>query len=203
MTAPKQDRARRTRHLILLAAASVFDEKGYQAASIAEILERAEITKGALYFHFPSKEALAHSVIQAQREAMTAPQHDLALQSLVQVTLKVAQQLKDDVLLRASIRLTVEQGSFQPIDAAPYMGWIELTSGLLRDASARGELLPHVDPDSTAELIIGCFTGLQLLSQVLTERNDVVKRIQDLWASLLPGIAAPGVLMRLRIDISQ
>ncbi|MFD6749883.1 TetR family transcriptional regulator, partial [Streptomyces anthocyanicus] len=55
----KQDRAIRTRQTILDAAAQVFEKQGYQAATITEILKVAGVTKGALYFHFQSKEELA------------------------------------------------------------------------------------------------------------------------------------------------
>ncbi len=54
-----QDRAILTRQAILTAAAGVFEERGYRAATISEILARAGVTRGALYFHFPSKEDLA------------------------------------------------------------------------------------------------------------------------------------------------
>ncbi|MEK8171459.1 helix-turn-helix domain-containing protein [Streptomyces sp. M19] len=55
----RQERAIRTRNEILRAAATVFNEFGYDAATIAETLTRADVTKGALYFHFQSKEDLA------------------------------------------------------------------------------------------------------------------------------------------------
>lgn len=62
----QQERAVRTRRAVLEAAATVFAERGYAAATIAEILRRAGVTKGALYFHFGSKAALARGVLQEQ-----------------------------------------------------------------------------------------------------------------------------------------
>lgn len=62
----RQERAVRTRRAILEAAASVFDERGYEAATIADILTRAGVTKGALYFHFSSKQDLARGVLDEQ-----------------------------------------------------------------------------------------------------------------------------------------
>ena len=50
----RQERAIRTRRVILEAAGAVFDEHGYTATTISMVLERAEVTKGALYFHFSS-----------------------------------------------------------------------------------------------------------------------------------------------------
>lgn len=47
---------------ILAIAAQVFNEQGYDAASLREIAERAGIPVGSLYYHFPSKEVLFESV---------------------------------------------------------------------------------------------------------------------------------------------
>ena len=62
----RQERAIRTRQVILEAAGAVFDEHGYAATTISMVLERAAVTKGALYFHFPSKESLAQAVLDEQ-----------------------------------------------------------------------------------------------------------------------------------------
>lgn len=55
----RQERAIRTRRALLVAAAEVFDEVGYEAATISDVLKKSGMTKGALYFHFTSKEELA------------------------------------------------------------------------------------------------------------------------------------------------
>lgn len=60
----QQQRAIRTRRVFLEAAAEVFDEHGYDAATISAILERAGLTRGALYFHFTSKEELARGSLR-------------------------------------------------------------------------------------------------------------------------------------------
>ena len=53
----------RTRERLLRAAVNVFDRKGYAAASTREIVERAGVTKPALYYHFGSKEGLLVEVL--------------------------------------------------------------------------------------------------------------------------------------------
>src|SRR5262249_39937193 len=63
---PRQDRAERTRNAILEAAAVVFDERGFNGASLSDILAKAGVTKGALYFHFSSKEELARAIVEEQ-----------------------------------------------------------------------------------------------------------------------------------------
>src|SRR5918911_2908417 len=58
-----QPRARATRQAILTAAAEHFARNGYHATSLERVLADSGGTKGALYFHFASKEALARAVI--------------------------------------------------------------------------------------------------------------------------------------------
>lgn len=55
----------RTRHAILMAAASAFRELGYHAAGVDEIMRRAGLTAGGFYSHFKNKEDLLASMVEA------------------------------------------------------------------------------------------------------------------------------------------
>ena len=61
---PPAEQDDQTRTRILRAAVSVFDRKGYSAASVREIVELAGVTKPALYYHFGSKERLLTTVLE-------------------------------------------------------------------------------------------------------------------------------------------
>lgn len=52
-----------TRRKLLEAAFGEFHRNGFQAASLDTIVERAGVTKGALYHHFSDKTALGHAVV--------------------------------------------------------------------------------------------------------------------------------------------
>jgi AcrR family transcriptional regulator len=52
----KQQRSKDTKDSILQTAAECFAQSGYDATGIAEICERAGVSKGAFYHHFPSKQ---------------------------------------------------------------------------------------------------------------------------------------------------
>src|SRR5262245_9800854 len=47
-----------TRDRILQAALQIFAEKGYHGAAVDDIVRRSQTSKGAVYHHFPNKEAL-------------------------------------------------------------------------------------------------------------------------------------------------
>src|SRR5215472_13813731 len=55
----------RTRQRLLAEAQRLFRERGYAATSLEQIAEAAEVTKGAIYGHFASKEDLLLSAIEA------------------------------------------------------------------------------------------------------------------------------------------
>src|ERR1700752_5120706 len=102
----KQERAIRTRRAILEAAGAVFDEHGYTSTTIAMVLERAEVTKGALCFHFLSKESLAPAVPDG-----TVPEQPCKLREIIDMTFVGAKRRLTDSLLRGSVRLTVDQAT--------------------------------------------------------------------------------------------
>jgi AcrR family transcriptional regulator len=60
---PQRERGHRRVAAILDAAASVFREKGYEAATMTEIAARSETAFGSLYRFFPSKETLADALL--------------------------------------------------------------------------------------------------------------------------------------------
>lgn len=59
---PRTEKAEATRARLVDIAADLFGRRGYEGTSIEEVLDRAGVSKGALYHHFPSKEALFEAV---------------------------------------------------------------------------------------------------------------------------------------------
>jgi AcrR family transcriptional regulator len=65
-TSPKgmDRRAQRTRQILRQAYIDVVREKGFTAASIQEITERANVNRGTFYAHFPDKYALLETLLR-------------------------------------------------------------------------------------------------------------------------------------------
>src|ERR1700744_96221 len=62
--APKRQRGKQRVAELLAAGAAVFAEKGFEAATMTEIAARADAPIGSLYQFFPTKEALADTLVQ-------------------------------------------------------------------------------------------------------------------------------------------
>lgn len=57
---------------ILTAAAELFGERGYDAVSVEDVAERLDVTKGSLYYYFPSKDELVTAAIETLGNDWTA-----------------------------------------------------------------------------------------------------------------------------------
>ncbi|HEX8375168.1 MAG TPA: helix-turn-helix domain-containing protein, partial [Geminicoccaceae bacterium] len=60
---------REARDELLTAALHVFAERGYRSAGVDEIAAAAGYSKGALYWHFPSKEELLTALLEERVDA--------------------------------------------------------------------------------------------------------------------------------------
>ncbi|MFI0262994.1 ScbR family autoregulator-binding transcription factor [Streptomyces sp. NPDC017056] len=198
-----QERAVRTREVILRAAAEVFDEFGFSGASISKIMKRAGVTQGGMYFHFPSKEALAQAVMIEQGGGLELPPGEDGLQRLVDITLYLAGELQTNPTLRAGVRLAVEQGEFGVQDDSAYRAWADEFAGQLRAAREKGELLPDVNVDELSWVLVSAYTGTQLFSQISSGRTDLHQRVVSLWRYLLPGVAEPAVRPHMSFKAGQ
>lgn len=60
----KEAKARATHKKILMAATKLFARQGYHKTTITDIAQAVHLTSGAVFHHFPSKEALLEAVVR-------------------------------------------------------------------------------------------------------------------------------------------
>ncbi|MFI8177997.1 ScbR family autoregulator-binding transcription factor [Streptomyces microflavus] len=208
MTQERGDRAERreqTSLRIIEAAGVVIDREGYAGASIPEIQRVAQVSRGGFYHHFESKQAVGDAVLQRQRQFFTqvaqdsaGPVPDLWSQVLVDVSYRYTAGILDDPVLRAAVRLSIEPGPYLTRDS--YQAPLEAVSAILTSAREAGELQDHADPDEAARTLVGCYSGVQLLALALAERDQLHAQVAAMWRLMMPGLAHPSILDRLRLD---
>jgi AcrR family transcriptional regulator len=193
---PQQERARITRQKILEAAADVIYRVGFANATLGDITEAAGVTKGALYFHFVSKEDIAHALIDEQhrvsREGAAAilAVGGSPVELMMRLCMDLSRRLMEDRMVRAGIRLTTDASTFETPLVDPYLDWMATFETLAGQAIDAGELTPAVTPAQFARVLIPSFTGIQLVSETFTERADLPERIHELWIVLLNATAS-------------
>ncbi|GAA3114971.1 TetR family transcriptional regulator [Streptomyces rectiviolaceus] len=191
----KQERAGRTRRALLRAAASEFDRLGYSGSSLARIARAAEISMGALTFHFASKGELA-AAVREDGEAATralvdhvAARQERPLQSVVSLTLALVELLERNPSVRAAARLAREGSDEQP---AWQCLWAPMIGARLREAPA--ESLPGVDRTAITDMAVHLVCGVEA---TLCHRchpdapGSNVTMLARVWRQALPDVRLP------------
>ncbi|MEB4210089.1 TetR/AcrR family transcriptional regulator [Mycobacterium sp. 94-17] len=198
-----QARSEVTRQKILDAAMGLFGEVGYAAAGLGEIIERAGMTKGALYHHFDSKEALATAIIEQgtnlTREAFrhvcqsSAP----ALENLIHGVFVVTDLLVSDRTARTADQLARGLAEFNSAASQVWSSRLEAITAQSSLASAEGDLREGLDPVMVSESILNCMLGAQILPET-GEGNDHISRLTRSLELLLPAIVGDTSLAYFR-----
>ncbi|MFE9807543.1 ScbR family autoregulator-binding transcription factor [Streptomyces sp. NPDC005548] len=168
----RQERSERTRRNLVGAASTVFDQSGYERATLSAISERARVTKGALSFHFAAKADLARAVqadacaVSGAALAEIARRETPAFEIATAMTHTVVRLVESDALVRAGARLTQEIRT--PDDPAlhVHLNWLGALHGALRRAKADGSLLREVDVPAAASLLLSLITGTTTLPHI-------------------------------------
>ena len=193
----KQERAVRTRAALVRAAAEVFGENGFAGASVTQIVERAGLTLGAMYFHFKSKEALAREIVSNQPDLVVPPLEAKGLQRAIDLTLTWAYRLCDDPMLLAGARLVMDQEHFLGPSENSHQQWTGVITEAFREAQRRRELRAGADEEALARLLVNACTGAQMHARLESGHKDLPVRVVEIWQCMLPAMAVPSAVKRL------
>jgi AcrR family transcriptional regulator len=196
----RQARSEATRQKIIDSAVDLINEIGYPAAGLADIIERAELTKGALYYHFDSKEALATAIIEEGGGRVIAAfvsagrPGSPAMENLIHGVFMVGDTISNDVLAAAASRLLRTFGGFNPAAKNTYARFLEEMTRRVKSAVAEDDVRSDLDPDVIARTIYGAMLGTELLSAALSGGDDLGRQMAGTWEVLLPAIVQPDSL---------
>ncbi|NDJ89093.1 TetR/AcrR family transcriptional regulator [Mycolicibacter kumamotonensis] len=188
----RQLRSEATRRKLLDAAIDVFGEVGYVAAGRTAIIERAGVTKGALYHHFDSMESLVTAIIEGGFATMLDTFRGMcqpsspALEGMIHGMFAVTAVLATDKEARAAGHLVFALSESNDLGGDVAAQWAAAVTAQTARAIAEGDLREDLDPGQAAESITGAMLGTWLLSR----SGDSVGRLTRMWEMLLPAIVA-------------
>ncbi len=196
MTETTDTRADSTRQQILHAAAHQFAQLPYHQVGLDDVLAEAELTKGAMYFHFRSKHALALAIIEDQATEARAVVAALearkfsGLETLIDFSYQIVVRDISEDMTRAGFNLLESIGRIEGLQAQRLAGWIETLTAIADRAIAEGDILDECEPQDVGRLIVSTYMGLRQTSN-LDEPERFLAHLEKTWALLLPGVVRP------------
>ena len=192
----------RTRERLLQAASREIYRSGFQSASVDTILAVAGVTKGALYYHFDSKEALGHAVIDEVIATCVRGKWVRPLQNgtdpidaLIGAVQGIPVRPTD---VRGGCQLNNLAQEMSPLDegfrkrlAIVFDAWREAVASVLREGQAHGNVRRDVEPADAAGLLIAMVEGYASLAKNAQDPKVMKAGIRNI-VGWLRSLRAPG-----------
>ncbi len=175
---PRLRNPERTRQRLLQAAFREVYRYGFQSAGIDTILAATDVTKGALYYHFESKEALGYAIIEEivatfprdrwllplQRSKDKDPIN--ALIGIVQAIPARPSDLKAGCpLVNLAQEMSQLDGQFRKRLERIFHAWQEGIAMALRRGQHQGTVRRDLVPEETASFLIAMVEGYEVLAK--------------------------------------
>ncbi|MDT0487635.1 TetR/AcrR family transcriptional regulator [Streptomyces doebereineriae] len=197
---PRQQRAVRSREAIVRAAAHIVDRYGLKGATLSRVSGEAGLSKGAVYFHFADKDALATALEEEAERALdglatargrpTGP----AMASVVETTRELVGLLSRDVVVRAGFQVSCDRAE----GGVPTLRrrLVTLLLRQLEDARRDGSLAPGVAIEDLVATVLTVTIGVQILSREPGAAQNVPRALEYFWQ----GAPARGTDERVRVE---
>ena len=166
----------RTRERLLQAAFREIHRSGFQSAGIDTILATTNVTKGALYYHFESKEALGYAVVEEKIAKLTRDRwlrpmrsEGEAIDILIGVVRRIPAGPQD---VRAGCPLLLLAQEMSPLDEQfrkrlerIFLDWQEGVATLLRKGQSQGTVRRDLNADEAASFLVAMVEGYGSLAK--------------------------------------
>ncbi|WP_172844280.1 MULTISPECIES: TetR/AcrR family transcriptional regulator [Thiohalobacter] len=161
-----------TRRRILESAYQEVYRHGYQGTRLDDVLKATGLTKGALYHHFPNKQALGYAVVEDVIRGIISDiwrkpleQAEDPLSSIIH-TIRHMDRLAGDQITTLGCPLNNLAQEMSPLDEgfrrridAVYQDWRAWLARALERGRARGRIRADVDCEQVATFIVAALTG--------------------------------------------
>jgi AcrR family transcriptional regulator len=180
------------RSQILDSALKCFGEKGYQATIIDDIVKHSNISKGAIYNYFTSKEEIYLQLLQISTDSFfeEVAQENAVLKSAKEKLLNMFRRFKEQDLseeTQQNRRVYIEfwlygsrQDELRVILEERYNKFIEYIVSIIGDGQSVGEFKKDLDPQNISRIFWGIRDGNVLHYSFLGNEEEYRKT----WTTL-------------------
>jgi AcrR family transcriptional regulator len=175
---PRLRNPERTRERLLQAAFREVYRYGFQSAGIDTILAATNVTKGALYYHFESKEALGHAIIEEIIAEITRDRWVLPLQrskdknpvdALIGIVQAIPARSRDVrsgcPLVNLAQEMSQLDEQFRKRLERIFHAWQEEIAMALRRGQSQGTVRRDLVPEETSRFLVAMVEGYEVLAK--------------------------------------
>lgn len=193
---------KRTRERLLNAAFREVYRSGFQSAGLDAILAAAGATKGALYHHFGSKQALGYAIV----EEIVAPDNrgqwlrplenckdpiDALIGAVQELSVQPEAVCGGCPLINLAQEMSPLDAGFRQRLASIFRNWQDGVAASLRDGQSHGKVRRDLEPHQAAGLLIAMVEGYGMLAKNAQDAEVMKAGIRNI-AEWLRSLRPPG-----------
>jgi TetR/AcrR family transcriptional repressor of nem operon len=177
----------RTRRNIIAKAAAIFNQRGYDGASMQDVVEAVGLEKGSIYGHFASKEALALEAFDfawADTEQKRMANLDSVSNRVDKLAMHISNYVKTPSfaggcpLLNTAVDADDGNLALRGRARKAYRGWEGALVQIISEGQSRGEVRPEIRPRSVANFLISTLEGATAISRI-DKRSGALADVQE------------------------
>jgi len=173
---PRRRDPERTRERLLQAGFRKIYRSGFQSASVDTILAATNVTKGALYYHFESKEDLGYAIVEEiiakqthQKWVIPLERSKNPIDTLIRIVRRTSVRPKDVKggcpLINLAQEMSPLDDQFRKRLERIFNGWQDGIAAALRRGQSQGSVRRDLSPEGTAGFLIAMYEGYALLAK--------------------------------------
>jgi len=195
----RERRRRELRERVVGATLELVSEQGFEATTVEQIAEKADIAPATFFNHFQSKSGLLAEITGDVAEALEGLiEEHLGADGTVNEQLEglarhAAEMIAEHQKVAREVMLEMLRSGARPEDAAPYLASLHrpLTT-MLAAGQGRGEVRTDQDAEFLAEMVLGAFHAT--VSQWLSDETyPIAERLPRaasfIWDAIRAGSA--------------
>jgi TetR/AcrR family transcriptional repressor of nem operon len=176
----------KTRNLIIMKSAELFNQKGYAETSIQDIMQATGLTKGGIYRNFANKDEIALEAfeyagkvlwghfLEAMEGSQSATEKILAMCHVYSDTVNNPPIKGGCPLLNTAVESDHSFPVLRDKAVAAYENMLAFIQGILKQGITDGEFRSDMDTESIASFIFSSIEG-SIMASRLTKDNKHVR----------------------------
>lgn len=200
MARKTKDEAERTRERILASALALFVKNGYESTTLTDVASRLKMTKGAVYWHFSSKEKLLVAIVDEMLNRFASeleakmPRHEMSFHSVADAMVENAKMIAKSPSAYLFMKTQVRWGSATMRGVredlltnrrfGPFNAFVQAIENDMR----KGAIREGVVPKEAASICLAMWDGLvqaQLDKFLEPDFETVLRRgFESVWISI-------------------
>ena len=195
---PLSERGRRTRDRLVVAARSVFEERGFDGTRMGDIALAAGVSHGTVYTWFPTKEDALHAAVDSVTEEMysvlSTPDITDPIERISVANARYLEVYRQQSrLLEVVAQAAVDDDSFRAVLADLRRTHVDRVTKAIRRLQREGSAVPTLDARISAAALCAMVEGFarhwligdETAPQPLAADTRAVRTLTELWARAL------------------